>query len=34
VTDDWTRDHDPADDWDTTTAHDDYVEEEPWAEGE
>jgi peptidoglycan lytic transglycosylase G len=34
VTDDWTRDHDPADDWDTTTAHDDYVTEEPWAEGE
>jgi len=33
VTDDWTRDHDPADDWDTTT-DDDYVEEEPWAEGE
>ena len=34
MTDDWTRDHDPADDWDTTTVHDDYVEEEPWAEGE
>jgi UPF0755 protein len=34
VTDDWTQDHDPADDWDTTTVHDDYVEEEPWAEGE
>lgn len=33
MTDDWTRDHDPADDWDTTT-DDDYVEEEPWAEGE
>ncbi len=33
MTDDWTRDHDPADDWDTTTAHDDHVEEE-WAEGE
>lgn len=37
MNDDWTRDHDPADDWDTTTVHDhegDYVEEEPWAEGE
>jgi UPF0755 protein len=37
VNDDWTRDHDPADDWDTTTVHDhegDDVEEEPWAEGE
>lgn len=34
MTNDWTRDHDPADDWDTTTAHDDYVAEEPWAEGE
>ena len=34
MTDDWTRDHDPADDWDTTTAPDDHVEEEPWAEGE
>jgi UPF0755 protein len=35
VTDDWTRDHDPADDWDTTTAHDEYVPaEEEWAEGE
>ncbi|MFP5577837.1 MAG: endolytic transglycosylase MltG [Acidimicrobiia bacterium] len=35
MTDDWTRDHDPADDWDTTTTlDDDYVEEEPWAEGE
>lgn len=35
MTNDWTRDHDPADDWDTTTAHgDDDVAEEPWAEGE
>lgn len=34
MTNDWTRDHDPAADWDTTTVHDDYVEEEPWAEGE
>lgn len=37
MNDDWTRDHDPADDWDTTTVHDhegDDVEEEPWAEGE
>ena len=34
MTDDWTRDHDPANDWDTATADDDYVEEEPWAEEE
>jgi UPF0755 protein len=34
VTDDWTRDADPADDWDTTTVHHDDVEEDPWAEGE
>lgn len=37
MTDDWTRDHDPAADWDTATVDDhegDYVEEEPWAEGE
>lgn len=34
MTDDWTRDHDPADDWDTTSTDDDYVAEEPWAEGE
>lgn len=34
MTDDWTRDHDPAEDWGTTTAHDDDVPEEEWAEGE
>ena len=39
MTGDWTRDHDPATDWDTVHDHDgdhrdgDYVEE-PWAEGE
>lgn len=34
MTDDWRRDHDPADDWDTTTGPDDDVPEEEWAEGE
>jgi UPF0755 protein len=39
VTDDWTRDHDPANDWSTTSTeprhveHEEYVDE-PWAEGE
>lgn len=34
MTDDWTRDHDPADDWDTATVHHDDEHEEEWAEGE
>lgn len=35
MTDDWTRDHDPADDWDTTFHdHEGDDVEEPWAEGE